>query len=411
MIIMLIMSISMMGQHNITKGNKNTILPFVQRYMDSLTVARDSVYVPDSTFQLKQTSAKLFLPLTFYSGIAHRAFTPGLESLPLDSTLAHIYLSRPDLVKATQCQLEKIGPTRKVDDRVKTNRPNLVDKVAPKAIEADIEPMSLKIYRPNFWNFSGDYYLQFLQNFISDNWYRGGESNYSALGSITLNLNYNNKQKVKWDNKLEVKLGMQTSKGDSLHNYKVTEDLLRYTGKLGLQATKKWYYTLQFIAYTQAMRGYNTNSNEVYTDFFSPLNMNLSVGMDYNVDWFKHRLKGTVHLAPAAYNMKYVDRLDLAERYGLEAGNHFLHDIGSEITVDLTWKFSDMIKWKTRLYGYTTYKRSEIEWENTITFQFNRYISTNLFLYPRFDDASSRNDKLGYFQFKEYLSLGFSYSM
>jgi hypothetical protein len=109
--------------------------------------------------------------------------------------------------------------------------------------------------------------------------------------------------------------------------------------------------------------------------------------------------------------MKYVDRLELAERYGLGAGNHFLHDIGSEITVDLTWKFTDMIKWKTRLYGYTTYKRSEIEWENTLTFQFNRYISTNLFLYPRFDDASTRNDKLGYFQFKEYLSLGFSYSM
>ena len=74
--------------------------------------------------------------------------------------------------------------------------------------------MNLKIYRPNFWSFSGDYYLQFLQNFISDNWYRGGESNYSALGSIALNLNYNNKQRVKWDNKLEVKLGMQTSKGD-----------------------------------------------------------------------------------------------------------------------------------------------------------------------------------------------------
>lgn len=28
--------------------------------------------------------------------------------------------------------------------------------------------------------------------------------------------------------------------------------------------------------------------------------------------------------------------------------------------------FSDLIKWKTRLYGYTTYERTEVEWENTL---------------------------------------------
>ena len=115
----------MTAQHNITKGNRLTVSPFVQRYMDSLLVARDSVFLPDSTFQLKQSYAKLFLPLTFYSDVAHRAFTPGLESMPLDSALAHIYLSRPDLVKSTQTKLEEIGPTREVDDRVKKNRPRL----------------------------------------------------------------------------------------------------------------------------------------------------------------------------------------------------------------------------------------------------------------------------------------------
>jgi len=79
--------------------------------------------------------------------------------------------------------------------------------------------------------------------------------------------------------------------------------------------------------------------------------------------------------------------------------------------VDLTWTFSDMIKWKTRLYGYTTYKRAEIEWENTFSFQFNKYISSNIFIYPRFDDGTGTRDKdLGYWQFKEYASLGFAYS-
>ena len=48
LIIMLIMSLSMTAQHNITKGNRLTVSPFVQRYMDSLLVARDSVFLPDS---------------------------------------------------------------------------------------------------------------------------------------------------------------------------------------------------------------------------------------------------------------------------------------------------------------------------------------------------------------------------
>lgn len=51
-----------------------------------------------------------------------------------------------------------------------------------------------------------------------------------------------------------------------------------------------------------------------------------------------------------------------------------------------------------------------MEWENTFTLAVSKYISANLFLYPRFDDSTSRDDKLGYLQFKEYSSLGFTYS-
>ena len=132
--------------------------------------------------------------------------------------------------------------------------------------------------------------------------------------------------------------------------------------------------------------------------------------MDYNVLFFKERLKGTIHMAPVAYNFKYVQRPELAERYGLKPFHRTLHDIGSEFTADLTWILSDMIKWRTRLYGYTTYKRAELEWENTLSFQFNKFISTNIFLYPRFDDARGRDSKHGYWEFKEYASIGFAYS-
>ena len=385
-------------------------------YADSLLKSRQRI---DSMKMDSQDSryAQLFTPLTFYHGPAARMLRlktqDGVKDslgTMLDKTLMEVYLTRPDLVRDTETHLKEVGAPLATQSKPKKNHPDIVEQVAPKAIEVDAAPMDIIITRPNFWTIGGDYYLQFLQNYVSDNWYKGGESNYSVLGRVTMFANYNNKQKVKWENKVEMRLGYQTSKGDTVHTLKTSDDMIRYTGKLGLQASKKWYYTIQVVGQTQFTHGYKNNDKKVYSDFFSPFNLNLSVGMDYNVDWFNHRLKGSAHLAPLAFNWKYVGRASLATRYGLDEGKHGMTDYGSECTFDLAWQIADNIKWKTRLWGYTTYKRAEIEWENTITFQFNRYISTNIFLYPRFDDGVKRKDDKSYWQFKEFMSVGFSYS-
>ena len=363
-----------------------------------------------------EQEARLFMPLTFYKGVAHRLFSldedaDSCSAALLDDALLHIYLKRPDLIESKESEIDKVAPP--VDTRpivvaapISESKHNVTE--VNDIIEAP-EP-EIVLLKPNFWSFKGDYFLQFMQNYVSGNWYKGGEKNYSFLASATLEANYNNKQKVKLDNKLEMKLGFQTSRGDTLHSFKTSEDLIRYTGKLGLQASKKWYYSLQLIAYTQFMRGYKSNDKKVYSDILSPLNINLSVGMDYNVVWFNKKLTGNIHLAPLAYNFKYVGRKELATRYGLDEGKHTLNDFGSECTVDLTWAFTNTIKWKTRLYGYTTYERAEVEWENTISFQFNKYITSNLFIYPRFDDGAKKDESHGYWQLKEYMSIGFAYS-
>ena len=106
-----------------------------------------------------------------------------------------------------------------------------------------------------------------------------------------------------------------------------------------------------------------------------------------------------------------MSRLDLATRYGIPEGHHGMNDWGSQFTANLTWFPTDKIKWGTRLYAYTTYSRAVVEWENTFSFAFSRYISAQVFLYPRFDDGVKKMENHSYWQFKEYLSLGFSYSM
>ncbi len=410
-----------------TRHNKAKDTLIVKSYTDSLRNYKQmldstSINIPDSDRDPR--TFYIFAPATFYYSVAKDLLQTSDDTqtkLPYDSSrdmdriMMNIYLNHPNLVAKSERSLNRIGAVHKEMDAPIKNKVQLVTKADALPIEEDDEehfnlPMEIVVKKPNFWKYSGDYYLQMLQNYVSSNWYKGGESNYSMVASITMQANYNNKQKVKLDNKLEMKLGFQTSRGDTLHSFKTSEDLIRYTGKLGLQASKKWYYSLQLIAYTQFMRGYKSNDKMVYSDILSPLNINLSVGMDYNVAWFNKKLTGNIHLAPLAYNFKYVGRKELATRYGLDEGKHTLNDFGSECTVDLTWAFTNTIKWKTRLYGYTTYERAEVEWENTISFQFNKYITSNLFIYPRFDDGAKKDESHGYWQLKEYMSIGFAYS-
>ena len=410
---------------NMPTVKKKQSIDVVKQYMDSLKSAKYSleelglsnVKKYDNNLKAMEMNI-LTTPLTFYHGVANRLF--GLQNsnahqMSIDRSLMSIYIKHPEWIIDTEQRLSEEGGIE-----YKPNKPIVNDEemtshaeevVIPKNQTNISEPVTLVTVRPNFWSYAGDYSLQFLQNYVSDNWYKGGESNYSMIGAATLQANYNDKEKIKWDNKLEMKLGMQSSQGDTLHNYKSSEDLIRLTSKLGVQATKKWYYTLQAIASTQFTHGYKANDPAVYSDFMSPLNMNLSLGMDYKVEWFDKRLTGTVNISPIAGNFKYVDRLSLAKKYGIDEGKHSLWDLGSTFTTDLSWAISDLIKWKTRLYAYTTYHRAEVEWENTVTFQLSKYISTQVFVYPRFDDsAKKRNSKYGYFQLKEYWSLGFNYS-
>jgi hypothetical protein len=373
---------------------------------------------------------RLFAPLTFYHNVAGNLLAVSNPDndvdQAVDKALMNVYLNRPDLVEATETQLEESGSLRQDLDMPIQQMVELVEYVNPQPEEPEVEPTDVVVTKPKFWTRKADGYLQFMQNYVSGNWYKGGESNYSALGSVTLEANYDNKGKWKWDNKLEAKLGFLTSRSDSLHEFKSNEDLLRLTSKVGLQATKRWYYTLQVLAWTQFARGLKSNDHRTYSDFFSPFNLNVGLGMDYKVEAFDKKLTGTVNLSPIALNYRYVDRRNFPNknaevvapddmswfpsRHGIDADKHYLLDPGSQFTADLKWQLSETVTWKSRLWGFTSYHRAEIEWENTFQLKVSKYISANIFLYPRFDDGNAYDDDLGYWQFKEYTSIGLSYS-
>ena len=361
---------------------------------------------------------RLFLPLTFYHNVADKSLALNSESAgkdqvsdAVDAALLNVYLNRPDLVLSNETELKETGGIREDLDKPIEQVVEYTDQVeAPVIDEPEDAPLDVVVEKPKFWTRKCDSFLQFMQNYVSDNWYKGGESNYSAVGALTLEANYDNKNKWKWDNKLELKLGFQRTRTDTVNKFKANEDLIRYTGKLGLEATKKWYYTLQVIAQTQFTKGLKANDSKVYSDFMSPFKLNVALGMDYKVEAFDKKLTGTINLSPIALDFKYVDRLDISPLHGLDEGKHTKLDFGSQVMADLEWKINEVVKWKSRFWAFTSYKRAEIEWENTFTLQVSKYISANIFLYPRFDDSGIRDSDYGYWQFKEYSSIGFSYT-
>lgn len=393
----------------------------VKDYIDSLTVLRqqlDSLQRVNEALRTEATDGRylrLFAPTTFYHSGANKwlSLSPvaGDEVTDaVDEVLMNLYLHRPDLVRNNESQLKEVGTLREDVNQELTQQVELTDKAAPVPEEPEALPMGIVVVKPNFWKFKGDGYLQFLQNFVSGNWYKGGESNYSAVGAVNLELNYNDKDRVTFDNKLEMKLGFQTSRSDTVHKFKANNDLLRLTSKLGLQAHKRWYYTLQLLAYTQFARGLKSNDEFTYSDFMSPFKMNIGIGMEYKVEALNKKLTGSLNFLPLSFNFMYVDRHALIQRNGIKGEHHTLEDFGSQFTANLKWQIAEQIAWKTRLYANTSYHQALVEWENQFELKISKYISANLFLYPRYDDSNVRDDKLGYFQFQEYSSLGLSYT-
>ena len=363
-------------------------------------------------------SFKLFSPLKYYPSVTKDIMNQDSASQSLeDRILLDMYLKHPEMVENPEDVKVKdksivsepdTPPTLSLTDTTKTSP-------LPVALPLDHPSAPLDpfyVTKPHFWTFMGDYYLQFMQNHVSDNWYQRGSQSYSMLGAATLQYNYDNARKLKFNNKLEMRLGFQTTSADTVNKFKTSEDLVRYTGRFDLQAHKQWYYALQVLAYTQFTKGLKDNDEKVYSDFMSPFTLNVSLGMDYFVETKNKHLKGTIHLAPLAFNLKYVDRKALAKANGITTDHHTVEDFGSQTTIELEWKPIDDLSWKTRFYAYTTYHKLLIEWENTISLRFNKYLSTNLFLYPRFDDSVAPIEP-GHtlIQFQEFFSLGFSYSM
>ena len=330
----------------------------------------------------------------------------------VNKVLLSYYLEHPDQVMGNEIYF---ADAILLDDVQVVNVPrqekmkNYMQVVNP--VEKASAENAFKVLKPNFWKKSAAASVQFSQHGISDNWYQGGESTNSLLAELKLVANYDDRQKVQFDNSLEMKLGFITAPSDTVHTWKTNADLFRLNSKLGVRAIKNLYYTVASELSTQFLPNYATNTNNLISSFLSPVQFKLSVGMDYKVN--KKKCNISLMGAPFSYTFVYIkdDEIVNPSAFNVDPGHSSANLFGSEITANVDWKIKDNISYVTKFNYFTTYDKVIANWENTFNFKLNRYLSTKIFIHLRYDDGVTlKEENYTYFQLKEMLTFGLSYT-
>lgn len=433
----------------LSKVHQDTIASssFLKKYSDSLSASYnrhlgvlDSLNndtLPMREIELDPEFYRLFVPLAYYYSPVVDMFNPTPmqfefkeidypvnEWLPtnfnlfkklklrkefISKILLTTYVNHPEFVVNWEDNINKRSVFEIKEVSGLKPKTSVLELFKPEPVRASVNEVSVTIKKPNFWYTGGNGSIQFSQNYISSNWHKGGESSNSMLINLQLNANYNDKQKIQYDNRFEANIGLNTIASDTIRKYRINTDQLRISSKLGVKATSKWFYTLSGEFNTQFFQNYAVNAKKPASSFMAPANLIFGIGMDYKQNTKNMNL--SVFISPATYNLRYVGNKEIDEKqFGLKEGDSFLHDVGSKLQTNLHWTMFRSITWDSRLYYFTSYKKVEAEWENTFNFVLNRYLSTKLFLHWRYDDGVARKGDNSYFQLKELFSFGLNYA-
>lgn len=321
-----------------------------------------------------------------------------------------VVVRTPYLVRYDEASLPE--PPKKFEANVdpKTAKIVIAEIIPEKAPEQKLEAQFYKRHWLKTFNGS----VQFSQAYVSPNWYQGGNKNLNMLVNLYYNVKLNPAfhKKFLFETTFQYKLGMNDAPNDSLRNYSVSEDLFQFNMLVGYKASKRWYYSTNVSFKTQFLKNYKPNTHELKGAFMSPGELNVGVGMTYNYTNPKKTVTFDASISPLSYNMKTCFRKRMNETsYGIEEGSKSVSEYGSSAEGKLQWTICDNISLRSRLFVFSDYDYIQSDWENTLMFTINRFLTTQIYVHMRYDSTSPVIEDTDWHKFmlKEILSFGFTY--
>jgi len=268
------------------------------------------------------------------------------------------------------------------------------------------------------WVLGGDGNFGFTQTYVS-NWKKGGKSSLATLLVLKGFANYSS-AKTSWENSLEIRNGWLKPAEDGIQK---NDDKFEFITRYGIQAYKKWYYSLEMDFETQLFNGFNyPDRSTLISAFLSPAKTLFKLGLDY-----KPSKQLSIFISPITLKSVFVRdtaRVDQTN-YGVDENKRRYREPGLNTDIsfqkDLTPEISFKTKYKMFMNYAAPFSKFDVDWENTFNFKVSNYITMQALLHLLYDDnvtfPTKRVDAEGNtiykpkWQFKEFITIGFTYKL
>jgi len=235
----------------------------------------------------------------------------------------------------------------------------------------------------HYWTTNGKIVFQ-LNQWAFSNWAKGGDNRLTFLMDTKGSAKYV-KGKLSWKSSYWYRFGLLKSAGHDLYK---NVDLLKMKTEFRHKAFKKLSYSALGHFDSQLFSGYKSPGDSLpNSKFMSPATINIGVGMVY----VPHK-NFSINLSPVSGKFTFVmDTITVnKKRYGLKEGQRVKGEPGATLNVNykrFLWKNINM---KTELRLFSNYvnnpEKIDVDWTTQFSLKVNKYVSTTLFFYLKYDD-------------------------
>lgn len=279
------------------------------------------------------------------------------------------------------------------------------------------------------WNHEGALGLNMAQSYF-ENWSAGGTDNVTFVGLAKYNINFK-KGNSKWDNAIDLGLGYNYFDLDK--KPVKTDDKIDLSSLYGYNLSNdKFFATAEFTFKTQFVDGfdYTKDSTNRISGFFIPAYFTLGIG----AQWVPNKYF-SLNVAPVDCRLTIVNDDSLVENYGVEKGKNARWELGAQVTAKFEYEIFKNVTFNSKLVAYYDYLRTneynafgedfqcriDWDWDNAIVMKVNDWLNCNISARLLYDEdiipikavkhENGYYTNKGFFQFKEVLSVGFSYKL